>query len=450
MNLDSKFIRYYSQDDEMLSEHLELYEILTEEQLFLIQKRFSRDISNIFAQLNHKSKSNLIKNCNSLRYLQQCISNPEHKHFRGSFCKDRYCPICSHIKSHQETKMLFEIMQSMQKDNNYKNCYLLFTTLTQKNVITGELKSEIKNINNAIKELLKDDLFKPSKRKKSTTGKMVNVKPLCIGTIRHLEVTAGYKKERKRIEYHPHVHLLMLVRKDYWNHKNKQWTHKKLSQKWRQCMDLNYDPVVDIRLVRDKDIKVVSEIKDAADLSEKEIKNNNEIDVKEAKKNNLAALDSSGAIKEISKYGTKDTDLIKFFEDKKTGRIEINWDNSKEIIAEMYGALHHKRTTVMTGEFLKQKKRLFGSQEAEDLIDNLRDAELIDLFKNKKCKKCGSDTTEHLLRYHGKKKVYLELGQDKLENYKKGINNQIKNLIDRRKNAKKNTDDSDQTNHQNQ
>ena len=128
MNIESDFIKYYSQDDEALSEHIELYEVLTEEQMFLIQKRFAMDIASIFRQLNKVNKSDLIKNCNSLRYMQQCINNPEHKHFRGSFCKDRYCPICSHIKSHKETQMLFTIMESMQKDNNYKNCYLIFVT----------------------------------------------------------------------------------------------------------------------------------------------------------------------------------------------------------------------------------------------------------------------------------------------------------------------------------
>lgn len=430
MNIESDFIKYYSQDDEVLSEHIELYEMLTEEQIFLIQKRFSMDIASIFRQLNKINKADLIKNCNSLRYMQQCISNPEHKHFRGSFCKDRYCPICSHIKSHKETQMLFAIMESMQKDNNYKNCYLLFVTLTQKNVVTGELKSEVNKINTAVKELLKKDkLFKSSKRK--SKGKVVNVKPLCIGTIRHLEVTAGYKVKSGRVEYHPHVHLLMLVRKDYWNKESNQWTHKKLMKKWRDLMGLDYDPVVHITLVKDDGMKKIIEVKEAQDSECV----TTDIESKSAKKNNLANLNPDGALKEISKYEAKDTDKIKFVKDKETGRIDINWNDSKEIIGELYNALHQKRTTVMTGEFLKQKKRLFGNKDADDLIDEMQDAELIDLFKNKKCKKCGSPVTEHLLRYSGTKKIYLELSESKLQTYKEGMNLMIREIIKKRQNA---------------
>lgn len=434
MNIESDFIKYYSQDDKKLSEHIEIYEILTEEQIFLIQKRFAMDIASIFRQLKHENKADLIKNCNSLRYMQQCISDPNHKHFRGSFCKDRYCPICSHIKAHKETQMLFSIMESMQKDNNYKNCYIIFVTLTQKNVTTGELKKEVDKINGAIKELLKKDkLFKGSKRKNK--GKIVNVKPLCIGTIRHLEVTAGYKAARQRIEYHPHIHLLMLVRKDYWNKESNQWTHKKLMKKWRELMNLDYDPVVHITLVKNDNMDKIIEIKESQDGEEI---TTTDIESKSAKKNNLVNLDTDGALKEISKYETKDTDKIKFIKNKETGRVEINWNDSKEIIRELYISLHQKRTTVMTGEFLKQKKRLFGNKDADDLIDEMQDSELIDIFKNKKCKKCGSPVTEHLLRYSGVKKVYLELSKDKLDSYKRGMNNEIKKIVKRKQEALKN------------
>ena len=92
----------------------------------------------------------------------------------------------------------------------------------------------------------------------------------------------------------------------------------------------------------------------------------------------------------------------------------------------------------MTGEFLKQKKRLFGNKDADDLIDEMQDSELIDIFKNKKCKKCGSPVTEHLLRYSGVKKVYLELSKDKLDSYKRGMNNEIKKIVKRKQEALKN------------
>ena len=218
MNIENKLIRYYVQDDEVLKEYFKLYEIPKKEHVVLIEKRMSRDIADIFYQLGFKNKSELIKNCNSLRFLQQCVSNEDHKHWHSSFCKDRYCPICSHIKSHKESEMLQEIIASMQKDNNYKNSYMLFVTLTQKNVGVGELKNEINKMNKAIKEMLKKeplfkDYYKTSTDKKTGKKKKVKRKALGQGTVRHLEITAKYNPKTERIEFHAHWHLLILVKK---------------------------------------------------------------------------------------------------------------------------------------------------------------------------------------------------------------------------------------------
>lgn len=416
MNIESQIIQYYLQDDEDLKEYVEIFEILKPHQRALIDKRMSMDIADIFYQLGFKNKSTLIKECNSIKFLQQCITNEEHKHFTASYCRDRFCPICSHRKSHVESEMLKNIMNSIAKDKNYKNSYLIFITLTQKNVKVGELAEEIDKINNAVKHWFKTDkLFKDTKvkvfDKKTNKPKIKTKKAIVQGTVRHLEITSNWSKKDKDIYFHPHLHIMALVKKSYFSDKSvKQWTTESLWKIWRDEMNLDYNPNVDIRLVR------------------------NESDDKTTiLKNNLDNLELDGAIKEICKYSTKETDIMKFDIDKE-GKININWSDSKIILRELYISLKHKRLLVMTGAFKKTKERLYGKKNSDDLVNELTNEDMIQIFKNR-CKQCGSPITEHLLKYGPLTKNYYELGEKARESYKKNMNDIVINSI--RKKQKK-------------
>lgn len=415
LDIENPFIRYYINQNEELKEYIDLYEIPRKEDIFLIEKMMSVDVGNLFKDLGYDNKGNLILNCNSLRYLQQCIANPNHKHWRGSFCKDRYCPICSHLKSHKASEMLFDIIKSIKKDNNYKNSSLVFMTLTQKSVGVGELRDELDKMQRAIQEMMKKELiFSTAKNYKTDkkTGKKrsYGTKGVVQGTIRHLEVTSKYSKERDRIEFHPHWHVLLLVKQAYFDDKKYFWDQKKLIKNWRKYMDLNYNPNVDIR-------KIV----DGAEEDKRSF------DVK------LKDMEPDGAIKEISKYSTKDSDLIKVDVDEDTGDIKINWSDSKVILNEMYKSLHNRRDLILTGAFKKTKERLFGNKDADELVTEMQDDQLIDLFRDKKCKTCGADTIEYLQRYSTYNKWYYNLSEDKLQSYKEGLNNQINTIIKRRR-----------------
>ena len=436
MNYESDLIQYYINKHEDIKEHYFVNETLEPYQLDLILKNMNADIATVFRQLGYENKADLIFGCDSLKYLKQCLLHENHKDYIRSFCRDRYCPICSHIKSHKQTQMLHELLESMQKDNNYKNCYLLFITLTFKNVTSDELAGAVDKMTKAVSKMIQQDpLFKPfkTKRKNSKGVDVVkNHKPLCIGTIRNIESTSKYVKANNRIEHNPHTHMIALVRKDYWNNKSRQWTNKKLQKIWRKYMELDYDPIVHITLVKDKDMQGVND-----KLVDKE---EAALITKDAKKNNLASLNPTGALKEIGKYETKDSDKLQIYKDK-NGELHINWGYAKIVIGDLYKAFHRKQTLVFTGEFKKQKQRLFGNKDAEDLINEVSESEMIDIFKNKSCRKCGGPIEESLLRYSGKTKVYKKLKIESLESYKKGLNNKINSKIKRKK-----TDVSDQTN----
>lgn len=420
MDIENPFIQYYINQNKELKEYIELYEIPRKEDIFLVEKMISVDISNLFKDLGYISKSELIGSCNSLRYLQQCIQNPNHKHWRGSFCKDRYCPICSHLKSHKASEMLFAVIESIKKDNNYKNSSLVFMTLTQKSVGVGELKDELDKMQKAIQEMMKKELiFSTAKNykldKKTGKKRAYGTKGVVQGTVRHLEVTSKYSKERDRIEFHPHWHVVMLVKQSYFTDKKYFWDQKKVIKVWKKYMGLNYSPNVDIRKIVDgaKEDKASFDVK-------------------------LKDMEPDGAIKEISKYSTKDADLIKVNIDDDTGEIKINWSDSKIILNEMYKSLHNRRDLILTGAFKKTKERLFGNKNAEELVSEMQDAELVDIFKNKKCKTCGADTVEYLQRYSKFNKCYYNLSEKKLQDYKDSMNREIKRIIKNKQAAREN------------
>ena len=68
----------------------------------------------------------------------------------------------------------------------------------------------------------------------------------------------------------------------------------------------------------------------------------------------------------------------------------------------------------------------------------MQDAELVDIFKNKKCKTCGADTVEYLQRYSKFNKCYYNLSEKKLQDYKDSMNREIKRIIKNKQAAREN------------
>ena len=113
----------------------------------------------------------------------------------------------------------------------------LFLTLTMKN-IPGE------KLNQAMSDLVKafDRLFKRTKVKRNL-----------LGFLRATEVTV----ERKRAGYyHPHLHILLMVKPSYFNNKENYISQSEWTEMWEQSAKLDYTPIVNIKAVKNKDTDV--------------------------------------------------------------------------------------------------------------------------------------------------------------------------------------------------
>lgn len=126
--------------------------------------------------------------------------------------------------SYQASKIVEEAMIRQPKGR------FLFLTLTVKNVIGQELNQAMTDILIGFNRLMK---YK-------------KIDKNMIGFLRATEVT--YSKELD--SYHPHLHVLLMVRPSYFQAKADYVNQEEWTKFWQKAMKLDYIPMVDIRAVK--------------------------------------------------------------------------------------------------------------------------------------------------------------------------------------------------------
>ena len=202
------------------------------------------------------------------------------------FCRVRHCPVCQWRRSLMWKAKAYRILPMVV--DAYPKHRWLFLTLTVKNCPITELRKTLDWLNKSWQRM--------SQRKQFPA----------IGWVRSTEVTRG--KDRSA---HPHFHCLLLVKPGYFGKyymKQKDWV-----ELWRSSLRVDYNPVLDIRPVRQ-------------------------------------GHQPMELVPEILKYCVKESDLV----------------NDKEWFLELTRQMHKLRTVATGGvlkEYLKQLEK-----EPEDLI----------------------------------------------------------------------------------
>lgn len=142
------------------------------------------------------------------------------------FCRVRHCPICQWRRALMwMARFLAALPQIL---GLYPNARFVFLTLTRRNVPVGELRGALREMSKAWERLSQRKPFK-----------------VVLGWIRTTEVTHG-----KDGAAHPHFHALLLVPASYFTKnylKHSQWVAM-----WRAALRVPYDPIVDVRIVRNQ------------------------------------------------------------------------------------------------------------------------------------------------------------------------------------------------------
>ena len=145
------------------------------------------------------------------------------------FCRVRHCPICQWRRSLRHKALFYRVIPKLSE--SFPSHRWLFLTLTQKNIPITELRSEIQKMNKAYRRMTQLKIWPAA------------------GWLRSTEVT---KEKRRPMMAHPHFHCLLMVPPGYFAGKN-YLNQKKWSKLWQRSMKLDYEPMVDVRAVKQGD-----------------------------------------------------------------------------------------------------------------------------------------------------------------------------------------------------
>lgn len=246
------------------------------------------------------------------------------KLLQANFCKVRLCPMCAWRRSLKIFGQVSKVMDHVEENYNYR---YIFLTLTVKNCYSEDLKDTLDLMTSAFNKMNQRKAFKKAIK----------------GYFRSLEIT--YNKENDT--YHPHFHLILAVNKSYFTDKDYYLSQENWTRLWKESLQVDYTPVVDVRRVKSKD------------------------------------KNFSKVIAETAKYTVKSEDfLIK----KENGKIDEALTD--EVVATLDKALHRKRL-VSFGFLFKEIHRQL----------KLDDAENGDLKKTDNEDELRDDLTDIILRY---------------------------------------------------
>ena len=269
------------------------------------RKILSLKLADIFKELQYKKTfvERVISCGDTLQFIQNQDGNL--KLYQAYFCKNKLCPMCNWRRSmkysYQTSRIVDEAIKQSPKGR------FLFLTLTVKNVEGQALNSTISQLTKSF-----DRLFKRAKVQRNL-----------LGYLRSVEVTHNENDKT----YHPHIHVLMMVRPSYFQSKKDYITQKEWSDMWSQSLKVDYVPMIDIRTVKE------------------------------------TGKGLRGAVLETAKYPTKP--------------IKMDIEN-KQVVDDLYNGLYRKRQLGYGGLFKTIKKQLtLDDVESGDLVHTSDDKENI-------------------------------------------------------------------------
>lgn len=271
------------------------------------------DLATLYRTAQLPDKADKVVSCSTwLQYLATPDDKRQLHHFNA--CKNRLCPICNKRKAKRMAAQLLKVLDKVQAD--HKGTQLIFLTLTLENVPGDKLRAALDELTTAWVKLIRRRPFTRAVR----------------GWFRAIEIT--YSEDADT--YHPHIHAILVVENAYFYRNSPLYlTQSAWVTMWRESLQVNYNPVVDIRSTYGKGGKT-----------------------KKAKK-------ERGEVLEAAKYATKDSDFL---------NPRIAKEKAAEIVATYDAALHRKRLTAMGGWVKEAAKKLAVDVEADgDLVHDTDD-----------------------------------------------------------------------------
>lgn len=225
-------------------------------------------------KLKHTEKIKELKG-NFKEKIEECmnyVSVTNYGIVTGSYCKNKYCPVCSKVKEFKNKILIEELLK------NFSDKTILFATFTTKTITVksiDEVKEHREKLTKAYSKLIR---------------KLKNV----TGYIKKIEVV--YNEETNKLNIH--IHSILLVK----NYANSYITQKKWLEYWQEATGDNTIKQVKIILINkeEKSLKKLSSYVAKADIERMKISDeiSNLFEMAEEKKRDLTF---GGEFKEAKK-----------------------------------------------------------------------------------------------------------------------------------------------------
>lgn len=188
-----------------------------------IKKVYATALATALASNGKLTISKRVQECCNYLITGKNIQSNNREIIKANSCKHRLCPMC--IKT-RARNMLFELSAALNNIPVEHECLHLVLTVKNPDTDTVEsLQERIKQLNKAYNRLIKQPLFK---KWVIGTFKAIEVKPIDNGK-----------------HYHPHIHCLLVVKKEYVGQYSPYATEYALKSKdfalmWQKANRVNY------------------------------------------------------------------------------------------------------------------------------------------------------------------------------------------------------------------
>lgn len=182
-----------------------------------------------YLQMLHYKKAHRVKECGEvLRFVED--KNGHKKLAQTWFCHSRLCPLCNWRRAMKQSNQLTQILEEAVKQR--KTGRFLFLTLTVENTTGKQLKSELRQMGRAVRDLMR--YKKPAKN--------------LLGYVRSTEVTVNHESDQPM--YHHHMHVLLFVKSLYFKGSDNYISQSEWTGYWQRAMKLTYVPIVNVEAVK--------------------------------------------------------------------------------------------------------------------------------------------------------------------------------------------------------
>jgi plasmid rolling circle replication initiator protein Rep len=214
-----------------------LIPILTEDS-FTRHKSLSLDIAAKYMDFKPKKAKEVLE-CGQVLFFnhQRHLQTNEHRLQLDEMytCKDRFCPFCNWRRSRKLGLQSYAVLDQIQKEHEVR---FVFLTLTVKNPRLDDTREVIRHMMKSFQRLSQTRRYKNS----------------VLGHLRALEV---HPQKTDHNYTHPHFHVLLIVKPSYFNRAHADYiSHKEWTAMWRKALRADYDPSVDVRVIRSKNPEV--------------------------------------------------------------------------------------------------------------------------------------------------------------------------------------------------